>query len=157
MPFQILPLPAEPFRALYGLSAEALAERGVLRRVATAADTLPCRVSLRHAADGEAVLLLNFEHLPIASPYRACHAIFVRDGAEPFCPEPGAVPEILRCRLLSIRAYDEGGMLLSADVVDGSAVEPVLHRFLDNGKVAFLHVHNAKHGCFAARVERAAG
>jgi Protein of unknown function (DUF1203) len=156
MSFQILPLPAEPFRPLYGLSADLLAERGVLRRVAATTDTFPCRVSLRHAAPGEAVLLLNYEHLPLASPYRARHAIFVRDGAEPFCPVPGVVPEILRCRLLSIRAYDEGGIMLDADIVDGSAVEPVLERFLDNGNAAFLHVHNAKQGCFAARVERAA-
>ncbi len=117
MPFQILPLSAEPFRALYGLDQAALAARGVVCRIADERHAFPCRVSLRDAEPGEAMLLLNFEHLPRASPYRARHAIFVRDGAEPFTPAPGEVPDVLARRLLAVRSYDVGGMMIDAEIV----------------------------------------
>ena len=61
---------------------------------------------------------------------------------------------MLRRRLLSLRAFDKKGMLLNADVVDGRDVSPLIERMLENPAVEFLHVHNAKPGCFAARVDR---
>jgi len=155
MSFQILSLPADPFRSLYGLDEAALAARGIVRVIADNDAGYPCRVSLAHAEPGEAVLLLNFEHLPLASPYRASHAIYVRDGAESYRPAPGEVPGVLRRRLLSIKSYDEAGMMLDADVVEGIEVEPVFDRLLADPRAAFLHAHNAKRGCYAAKIVRA--
>ena len=155
MPFQILPLSADPFRALYGLDEAALAARGVVRMIAEERNAFPCRVSLCDAEPGEAMLLLNYEHLPLASPYRARHAIFVRDGAEPFTPAPGEVPDVLARRLLAVRSYDAGGMMLDAEIVQGRDVAPVLERLLDHPQAAFLHLHNAKRGCYAAKAVRA--
>jgi Protein of unknown function (DUF1203) len=154
MSFQILPLSADPFRALYGLDEAALAAHGVVRRVADKSNAFPCRVSLRDADPGEAVFLLNYEHLAVASPYRARHAIFVRDGAEPFHPAPDEVPEVLGRRLLAVRSYDEAGMMLDAEIVEGRAVAPVLERLLGDPHAAFLHLHNARPGCYAAKVVR---
>lgn len=65
------------------------------------------------------------------------------------------VPPVLRTRLLSVRAFNKAGMLQDADVVDGSAVESVIERLLARNAVEYLHIHNAKPGCFAARVDRA--
>jgi hypothetical protein len=64
------------------------------------------------------------------------------------------VPEVLRLRLLSVRAFDEMGMMLDADVVHGRDLEPVLVRMLGRSEVAYIHLHNAKPGCYAARVDR---
>jgi len=155
MNFRISGLPVAPFAALFGLSNEELAKHGVVRQTADKSPGFPCRVSLRDAQPGETLLLLNYEHLPVASPYRSRHAIFVRENAEEAHVEVDEVPEVLRRRLLSLRAYGGDGMMLDADVVDGREIEPVIQRMLGIRGVEYLHVHNAKPGCFAARVDRA--
>jgi hypothetical protein len=104
---------------------------------------------------GETVLLLNYEHLPAASPYRSSHAIFVRQGATDARLEADEIPQVLQLRLLSVRAYDHGGMMLDADVMPGQELAAAIHRLLERSATAYLHVHNAKPGCFAARVDRA--
>jgi hypothetical protein len=78
MSFQIKPLPLAPFRALFAQSAEALAAQSILRVTADLPHAFPCRVSLQDAEPGETLLLLNYEHQPTATPYRATHAIYVR-------------------------------------------------------------------------------
>lgn len=154
MTFQILALPESPFAPLFDLSDEELAARGAVRRVADRRPGFPCRVSLRDAEPGETVLLASFEHLPVASPFRSTYAIYVRRGAVQARPAPGEVPEMLRSRLLSVRAFDGAGMLIDADVVDGREVEGVIARLLGASEASYLHVHFARPGCFAARVER---
>jgi Protein of unknown function (DUF1203) len=155
MNFQITGLPASRFAPLHALKSEELAARGVLRRVADKEPGFPCRVSLRDAAVGETVLLLNYEHLPVASPYRSSHAIFVREGAAEARLDVNEIPLLLQIRLLSVRAFDPGGMMLEADVVPGAELGPAIARMLERGATAYLHVHNAKPGCYAARVDRA--
>ena len=56
--------------------------------------------------------------------------------------------------MMSVRAFDAQSMMLDADVVDGKLLEPVLQRLFDNEAVEFVHLHNAKRGCYAARVNR---
>ena len=154
MTFQIVALPAAPFAPLFALSDEALAARGGVRRVADRAPGFPCRVSLRDARPGEDVLLVNYEHQPARSPFRSTYAIYVRRDAVQARLEPGEVPEMFRSRLLSARAFDEAGMLLDADVVEGREVEGVIGRLLGVATAAYLHVHFARPGCYAARVDR---
>jgi hypothetical protein len=155
MSFRILGLSPEPFAPLYGLTEEALAARGVLRYAVDKSPGFPDRIEMRDAEPGETVLLLNHVCQPADTPYRAAHAIFVREGATRTFNEVGIVPEVLRRRLLSLRAYDEQGMMVDADVVEGAQAEPVIARLLDNPAVTYLHAHNAKRGCYAARIERA--
>jgi hypothetical protein len=155
MNFRIKGLPLAPFAPLFDLDQHALAARGVVRRVADRRPGFPCRVSLRDADPGETVLLLNFEHLPVAGPYRASHAIYVREHAQEYTPEVNEVPELLRTRLLSVRAYDTAGMMVDAEVVDGAELEGIIDRLLTAPAAAYLHLHNAKPGCFAASVLRA--
>ena len=152
--FQVSALPSERFRHLYGMSEEALAAAGVIVRVADAKPGYPCRVSLRDAEPGARMLLLNFEHQDAATPYRSAHAIFVRDGAEDTALAPGEVPELLRARLLSVRAFSQAGMIVDGEVTEGAGAASVFARLLDNPQAAYLHVHFAKFGCYAARVDR---
>ena len=155
MSFRISGLPLDQFSPLFALSNEELARHGAVRKIADERPGFPCRVSLQDAAVGESLILLNYEHLPVASPYRSSHAIYVREAGQEAMLAVDEVPELLRIRLLSLRAFDRDGMMRAADVVHGSAVEPLIEQMLADHKVEYLHVHNAKPGCYAARVERA--
>jgi hypothetical protein len=55
---------------------------------------------------------------------------------------------------ISLRAFDEAGMMIDAELASGAAIEPAILRLLDNGGAAYLHAHNAARGCYAARIER---
>ena len=155
MAFIISGLPRSAFAPLFGLSERELAAHGAVRRVADRRPGFPCRVSLRDAEIGESLLLLNYEHLAVDSPYRSRYAIFVREHAHEYCPRANEIPDVLTSRLLSVRAIDDAGMVLEADVVEGRQLAPLLDRMLENPKSAYLHLHNAKPGCFAARADRA--
>ncbi|MET3651347.1 DUF1203 domain-containing protein [Dyella japonica] len=154
MSFRISGLPAEPFAELFSLSDEALAERRAVRMVADSDSGFPCRISLTDAKRGQTLILVNYEHQPADSPYRSTYAIFVREGEEQY-DRANDVPEQLRRRLLSVRGFDDQGMLLDADVTPGTELESLIDRLFDNRKIAYLHVHNARYGCYAARVDRA--
>lgn len=155
MSFRISGLSLGQFSPLFALSNEELARHGAVRKIADERPGFPCRVSLQDAAIGESLILLNHEHLPVASPYRSSHAIYVREAAQEAILAVDEVPELLRIRLLSLRAFDRDGMMRAADVVHGSAIEPVIEQMLADSNVEYLHIHNAKPGCYAARVERA--
>ncbi len=156
MSFRISSLPVEPFQALFGLSDEELAKHGAVRSVADSKPGFPCRVTLADAEPGETLLLLNYEHLPVeSSPYRAKGPIFVRESAKGGAEIQDSVPDYLTKRILSVRAYDQEGMMLDADVIDGKELAPAIAKFFENDGVAYLHAHFAKRGCYAARIDRA--
>lgn len=155
MSYVISGIDPAPFRHLYGLTDADLAAQGVVRMIADARPGYPCRVTLEDAKPGDAVLLVNYEHLPVDTPYRSRHAIFVADGAEQAARYEGAMPEQLHIRLLSVRAFDADGMMIDAEVLEGSGLEAEIERLFAEPRAAYLHVHNARRGCFAARVDRA--
>ena len=155
MSFQIRGLPAAEFAPLFAISDAELAKHDAMRKVADRMPGFPCRVSLRDAEPGETVLLLNYEHLPVPSPFRSRYAIYVRERAVDARLEVNEIPEVLRTRLLSVRAFDAAGMLVEAEVVQGSKFAAVIDRMFARQDVTFLHAHNAKPGCFAARIDRA--
>ncbi|GFE49812.1 hypothetical protein So717_15650 [Roseobacter cerasinus] len=155
MSFQIHSLPAEDFAQLFALSDEELAERQACRQVVTSKPGTPCRVSMADAEVGETVILLNYEHQPKDSPYRASHAIFVREGAAQAKLAKGEVPQVLRSRVISLRLFDADHMMIDADVLEGDGLADALTSAFENATVAYAHLHNAKPGCFAASVSRA--
>jgi hypothetical protein len=154
MSFRVLGLSPEPFRPLFAMTDAQLHQMGA-RRVIAGNPRMPCRISMEHAELGEELLLLNFEHQPANTPYRAVHAIYVRKAAQQAFEGVDIVPEILGSRLLSIRAFDEQDMMIDAEVCQGTEAAEIFERFLGNAQASYLHVHNAARGCFAARVERA--
>lgn len=154
MHFRITGLPAEPFAELFTLSDEALAARRAVRMVADQAHGYPCRISLTDAEPGQPLILLNYEHQPADTPYRSSHAIFIREDERQY-DEIDDVPDQLRRRLLSVRGFDRHGMLRDADVAQGTALEPLVERLFGDGHIAYLHIHMARYGCYAARVDRA--
>lgn len=155
MSFQVHALPYEPFARLFDLSDAELRKHGAERVLVNVKPGFPCRVSLADAEPGETVILVNFEHQPENTPYRASHAIFVRENAEQAFPKAGEVPEVLTSRLVSVRAFDRRHHMIAADVVEGSTLREAIPEILRNPDVFYLHLHNAKPGCFAASVTRA--
>jgi hypothetical protein len=155
MSFRIEGLPAATFQDLFGLPDEALAARGVRRVAVEAANAAPCRITLDDAAPGERVLLLNFEHQPADTPYRARHAIFVREAAGERFDQVDVIPPALRRRVLSIRAFSADHDMVDADLVDGEAAEGLIERLLGREDVAYLQAHYARRGCYAAKITRA--
>lgn len=153
--FQVRPLPAETFVHLFALSDEELDTRGVVVRRAGEGDRFPCRVSLRDARPGERALLLNYEHQDAATPYKSSYAIFVIEGAEQALLAPGELPSVFRGRPIALRGFSAGGMLVEAAMGMGEDTAPVIERLLGNPDVAYIHAHNAMHGCYSARIERA--
>jgi hypothetical protein len=156
MSFQITGLAAAPFRRFYGLSDDELQSLGVKRFIADKKPGFPDRIELRDAEQGEAVLLLNYLHQPADTPYRASHAIFVREWAETPYRAMDEIPDVLRIRPISLRAFDALGDMVDADlVIAGGDLEPTVERLLANPEAAYIHAHYAKRGCYAARIDRA--
>jgi hypothetical protein len=81
-------------------------------------------------------------------------AIYVRKGEEVY-DKVDEVPEQLRLRTLAVRAFDAGAMMLAHELVDGRNLEQTIERLLATPGAAYLHIHFAAPGCYAARVERA--
>ena len=155
MTFRITGLSAEPFQHLFGLPEAELARHGALRYTCDKSPGFPDRIEMRDAEPGETLLLLNHLCQPADTPYRATHAIFVREWAGERFDRADEVPEVMRRRLLSLRGFDANGMMLEADVVDGSVVEPVIARLFADPAVSYIHVHNARQGCYSGRIDRA--
>jgi hypothetical protein len=65
-----------------------------------------------------------------------------------------AIPESFRPRLFSVRAYDAEAMILDADVSEGAYLEQCFDRLLANSAVDYIHLHQARRGCYACRVDR---
>ncbi|MFZ5670622.1 MAG: DUF1203 domain-containing protein [Pseudomonadota bacterium] len=154
MTFVVTGLSPAQFQPLVGLSEEALAARGVLRQIVSEKPGAPCRVTLEDAEPGETVLLLNHVHQPAETPYRASHAIFVRESASTAARCENEIPEALARRLIALRAFDAAGMMIDAEIVEGTGLTPLIERFLAEPATAYLHAHYARRGCFAARIDR---
>jgi hypothetical protein len=152
MSFRITGLPAERFSPLFDLSDDELRAHGAVRRIAQ--HNAPCRISLTDAQPGDEVLLVNYEHHPVDSPYRMRFAIYVRRGEEQY-DAIGQVPEQLRSRTLAVRSFDQAGMMVERELIDGQEVEQAIERLFSDPSAAYLHVHYAAPGCYAARVDRA--
>jgi hypothetical protein len=155
MNFRISGLPLEHFTRLLALDDVALRKAGVTRRLVDEPDAHPCRVTLEDALPGEEVLLLSYAHQPAPSAYASSGPIFVRRNAAATRVVVNQVPEQQRRRLLSVRAYDREHCLVGADVTPGTGLEVLIDRFLSDARVSYLHVHNARYGCYACRVDRA--
>ena len=142
------------FEPLFQLDDETLAVRGMRWMNVDEPIGFPCRISLEDAPVGERVLLLPFVHQDSRSAYRASGPIFVRRGVSEARHVAGKLPPYLTRRLLSVRAYDAMDDIVDADVIEGTVAAPLIERYLARDAVAYLHLHFARRGCYACRVNR---
>ena len=155
MSFRITGLPADEFEHLFALSDKELASNGAVRRIADERTPgYPCRVSLTDAQPGDDLLLVNFEHHPVNSPYRMRFAVFVRKGEKTY-DAVDEVPEQLRLRMLAVRSFDADAMMVGWELVAGRELEAAIGRLFADPRTDYLHVHYAAPGCYAARIDRA--
>ena len=139
MPYVITGLDPAPYVPLFGEDEAALGERRVHRMIADSDTGFPCRVTLADAPKGAALLLLNHVSRTDDGPYRASHAIFVREDA----------------RLLSLRGFGGDGLMVDALLAQPGEADAGLRKLLDNPTIQEVDVHTATRGCFLARARRA--
>ena len=154
MSYRIEGLPRERFEHLFGLPEAQLAEHGALRVTADSERGYPCRVSLDHAAPGERVLLLNHVSSDSPTPYRTAFAIYVREQAGEAPAYVDRLPPVLEERVLSLRGYDEAGMLRDALLAGPGEAAAGIETLFERPEVASIHAHTATYGCFLTRIER---
>ena len=153
MTYRIEGLRRADFAPLFTMSDAELAAQNALRVTATGPG-YPCRVSLEDANPGEQLILLNYTSHDVATPYRSTYAIYVRADADEIAPLIDATPPVFEGRPLGLRAFDAGGMLKNAALaLPGQADAKIRELFADDN-IAYIHAHNAAHGCFSARIDR---
>ena len=153
MSFRITGLPAEKFNHLFALPETELAAHGAVRTIADG--PRPCRISLTDATPGDELILVNYEHHAVASPYRMRFAIYVRQGEQTF-DAVDSVPDQLRRRTLAVRGFDDKGMMTGWELIEGISLEEAIERQFAEPRAQYLHIHFAAPGCYAARVRQRA-
>jgi Protein of unknown function (DUF1203) len=154
MSYRIEGLSPAPYEDLFGLSDEALAARGAIRMTADSTPGFPCRITLEDAEPGETLLLLNHVSQAAATPYRASHAIFVREGAREPALYVDETPPVFAGRTLSLRGFDARGMMQGASLALPGEADARIRELFAQPEIVSIHAHNATRGCFAARIER---
>ncbi|MGH8032746.1 MAG: DUF1203 domain-containing protein [Luteimonas sp.] len=153
MDYVVSGLALQSFQPLFGLDDAALRAHAAARMRVDVKPGFPCRVTLEDAEPGETAAVA------VAAPRRR-HAVSrrradlrARDRAgkrarpqrDPgAAAQPAAVGARLRCRRLDARC----------EVVDGVDLDALIERFLADPRIDFLHVHNARRGCYACRIDR---
>jgi hypothetical protein len=154
MSFVISGIDPQPFAPLIGADEETLKRAGAVRRIADSKPGFPCRVLLEDAERGDSLLLLNYESHAGPTPYRSAFAIFINERARTPARYEDEVPPAMRRRPIALRHFSRERMLIGASLaLNGDAKERILEAFADP-EIAYIHAHNAAHGCFAAEVLR---
>jgi len=154
MSYRIAGLPLAPFRPLFGMDAAALAARRAVRVTASANRGFPCRVGLVDAQEGETLILLHHVSHDVATPFRTAYAIYVREAAGASAIHVDAPPPVFAGRTLSLRGFDRHGMLAHAQLAAPGEADAGIRTLFAREEIAYIHAHNAAHGCFAARIDR---
>jgi hypothetical protein len=153
MTYRIQGLAPEPFRPLFRMNDEELRERRAVRVVASGSGE-PCRVSLQDAAAGEQLILVNHVSQDADTPFRATHAIYVREQAEAAPVFEDELPPQIDRRNVSLRAFDRDGMMVQAVLAAAGEGDGAVRALLERPEVAEIHAHTQALGCFLARIER---
>lgn len=134
--------------------AEVLRRQGGPVYVADAKPSYPCRRCLQDAEIGEELILVSHDPFAVNSPYRCASPIFLHRND---CSPPVSVdevPEQLTCRQLSVRSFDQAGMMIDAAFIDGPDLDQTADRLFGDPASVQLHVHNVPRGCWATTLVR---
>lgn len=155
MDFRIQGLQRSAFEHLIDQSPEVLRRSGAERILVSQSPGYPDRITLDDVPAGQSVLLLNHQHQPADTPFRASHAIFVRERGGTTFDAVNTIPPALARRLVALRAFDSRDHMIDADIAPGTELPALIQRMLGDRRARYLHAHYAKWGCYAARVDRA--
>lgn len=140
------------FAPLFALDDAALAGVNARRVLATGGE--PCRVSLADAEVGDELILVHHVSHAVATPYRSAYAIFVRRSADAAAYR-GSLPPMIERRRVGLRGFGADAMLRDAALAMPGEAQGALEGLLADRAIAYVDIHNAAHGCFLARAERA--
>ncbi|HZG07873.1 MAG TPA: DUF1203 domain-containing protein [Allosphingosinicella sp.] len=155
MVYRVEGLDPAPWRPFFGLSDAELGERRARRVVADLRPGFPCRATLEDAQPGELLILVNRLSHDVETPFRSAYAIYIRELASAAACYVDAVPPVFETRTLSLRGFDDDGMLRAAVLAaPGDADAAIRDFFRERREVATIHAHNAAAGCFSARIVR---
>lgn len=155
MTYRIQGLEPSQFAHLLGMTDAELATHHAMRVTATADRGFPCRVSLEDARAGETLILLHHVSHDVATPYRSAYAIYVRENIAARAVYEDRTPPVFEGRPLGLRAFGSDGMLKTAALALPGDADSKIRDLLADPAIDYIHAHNAAHGCFAAKVERA--
>ena len=155
MNFRIKALDDREFLALFNLGNSELEKIGAVKMIVDEFPGFPCRVSLEDAEIGEEVILLPYQHHKTNSPYQSSGPIFVRKIAKTSIYEINEIPKMFNHRLLSLRGYDKNAIMKDASVIEGNNLKAQIFKIFENDDIQYIHIHNAKPGCYNCLVERA--
>jgi hypothetical protein len=153
MTYTITGLDPTAFSDLFALSDADLERHDAMRVTATSHPGFPCRISLQDADVGETLILLHHVSHSARTPYRSSYAIYVRQvsQASQYCD---ALPPIMQGRPIGLRAFDVAGMLRDASLAMPGEADAGIRGLFANPAIAYIHAHNAAHGCFVAQIDR---
>ena len=154
MAYRMEGLAPEAFESLFGMMDGELAARGAMRVTAASAAGFPCRVSLRDAAAGEELILLNHVSHDVDGPFRTAYAIYVRKDAGAPASYVDEAPPYLDRRTLSLRGFGADGLLKDGLLALPGEADAKIRALFETPEIATIHAHAATYGCFLARIER---
>lgn len=146
--FKFIALDHLEFDFLNDFSEQDLSKQDIIKMTVDKYPGFPCRITLEDAEVGEEVFLLNYNYHSTESPYKATGPIFIRKNKTTRDYQANVVPKMFLHRLLSLRAYDENGMMRLADIFEGNILKDKIEETFNDKNIAYLHIHNAKPGCF---------
>ena len=152
--FLITGIPLNEIQHIFSLSENERIVNGITKITVDEKPGYPCRVSLEDANIGEEIFAFNYEHHKANSPYRSSGPVFVRLEATEANLRKNEVPEILKHRYLSLRVYNNIGMMIDATTVQGKDLDQMIQKLFSNEKAEYIHVHNAKPGCYNCQINR---
>ncbi|WP_242157231.1 DUF1203 domain-containing protein [Aestuariivivens sediminis] len=152
--FIITGIKSHEIEDLLNLNDQELKARGFCKLIADENPGYPCRISLEDAHVGEELLAFHYEHHKVNSPYRSSGPVFVRYHAGEAHLKKNEIPNMLRHRHLSLRTYNDDGMMIDARTLDGKDLESHIQNLFSNKKAKYIQVHNAKPGCYNCQIDR---
>ena len=91
----------------------------------------------------------------MATPYRSAYAIYIREKAQRAAVYVDETPPVFEGRPLGLRGFGRDGNLKNALLALPGEADTKIRELLGDPAIAYIDAHNAAHGCFAARVDRA--
>jgi hypothetical protein len=154
MNFKLKSLEDTEFANFFEMDKLELDKIGAVRMIVDEFPGFPCRVSLQDAEVGEEVILLPYQHHKTTSPYQANGPLFVRKVAKTAILDINEIPKMFNHRLLSLRGFDKNGIMKDASVTEGQNLREQIIQTFENEDIDYIHIHNAKPGCYNCLVER---
>ena len=153
-PFEIVPLPASVAERVRRSRRDDHGNTQLETTIASTNPGYPCRVCLRDAEIGESLLLFSYSAFKRPHPSWSVGPVFIHANDCAPSSDRREVPLQLRIRLLALRSYDDADQMVGCDLVEGAQLEELVERLFEDPLAQYIHVHNARAGCFACRIDR---